>query len=111
MTRPAPRPSMLDQLYALSSAEDLFAFLDLPFDQAVLNRARLHVMKRMGQYLDETDLSQLDDDGVRAAAREALQKAHADFEDSTPSAQKALKIYTQPRGNVVPMEGLRLSVK
>ncbi|MBN2907827.1 MAG: nitrogenase-stabilizing/protective protein NifW [Rhodobacteraceae bacterium] len=106
MTCQAPQ-SVLDQMRALSSAEDIFAFLLLPYDAAVLNRARLHVMKRMGDYLAAVDLDALDEDGIFLAARKALKQAHADFTDSTPRAQKALKIYTQSRGNMVPLAGLR----
>lgn len=104
---PPTQSSVLDQMHALSSAEDIFTFLLLPYDAAVLNRARLHVMKRMGDYLARVDLSDLDDDGVFLQARQALKQAHADFLDSTAREQKALKIYTQPRGNMVPLAGLR----
>jgi nitrogenase-stabilizing/protective protein len=110
MTRP-PTQSVLDQMHALSSAEDIFTFLLLPYDQGVLNRARLHVMKRMGDYLARVDLAALDDDSIYLEARRALKQAHADFVDSSPRAQKALKIYTQPRGNIVPIEGLQLAGK
>ncbi|MCO8144586.1 nitrogenase-stabilizing/protective protein NifW [Rhodovulum tesquicola] len=110
MTRPQTQ-SVLEQMHELSSAEDLFSFLLLPYDPAVLNRARLHVMKRMGDYLARVDLSVLDEDGVFLEARRALKQAHADFENSTPRAQKALKIYTQPRGNIVPMDGVRLPLQ
>lgn len=100
-------PGVLDQLHTMSSAEEMFAFLGLDFEQAVLNRARLHVMKRMGDYLSKVDLHALDEDGVFQEARTALKRAHDDFVDSTPREQKALKIYTQPRGNMVPLAGLK----
>jgi nitrogenase-stabilizing/protective protein len=103
----APQPGLLDQMQALSSAEDLFTFLLLPYDEAVLNRARLHVMKRMGANLAKIDLAALDDDALFLEARKALKQAHDDFRDSTPREQKALKIFTQPRGNMVPLDALR----
>ena len=106
MTR-APQPGLLDQMQALSSAEDLFTFLQLPYDQDVLDRARLHVMKRMGAYLAEIDLETLDDEALLLEARKALSQAHDDFRNSTPREQKALKIFTQPRGNMVPLDALR----
>ncbi|ARE40148.1 Nitrogenase stabilizing/protective protein NifW [Rhodovulum sp. P5] len=107
MTSPDTKSDVLDRLQSLSSAEDMFVFLDLPFDEAVLNRSRLHMMKRMGDYLDKADLDGLDEDAVFAEARKALAQAHADFENSSPREQKALKIYTQSRGNMVPMAGIQ----
>ncbi|TCO71204.1 nitrogenase-stabilizing/protective protein NifW [Rhodovulum euryhalinum] len=106
-----PDQGVLAQMHALSSAEEIFAFLSVPYDQAVLNRTRLHIMKRMGDYLARVDLSGLDDDGILGEARKALTQAHADFENSTPRAQKALKVFAQPRGNVVPVEGIRLATR
>ncbi|SIO30817.1 nitrogenase-stabilizing/protective protein [Rhodovulum sp. ES.010] len=106
MTRIAT-PGVLDQMHALSSAEEIFTFLLLPYDQAVLNRARLHIMKRMGDYLAAVDLAALDEDGVFLEARKALKRAYADFVASSPREQKALKLFTQPRGNTVPLAALR----
>ncbi|TCP61698.1 nitrogenase-stabilizing/protective protein [Rhodovulum bhavnagarense] len=102
----ATRPGVLDQMRALSSAEDMFAFLDLDYDPSVLNRARLHVMKRMGDYLAKVDLGALDEEAIRAEAQKALCRAHQDFVNSSPRQQKALKIYARSRGNIVPLEGL-----
>jgi len=107
MTSPATGQSVLDQLQALSSAEDMFACLDLAYDPAVLNRARLHMMKRMGDYLAEVDFAALDEAAAFAAARQALQKAHADFETSTPRDQKALKIYKQQKPNMVQIQTIK----
>ena len=36
------------KLEALSSAEDFFLLLDIPFDPEVLRVARLHILRRMG---------------------------------------------------------------
>ncbi|MBK5911800.1 hypothetical protein CCR85_09905 [Rhodothalassium salexigens] len=106
MTDPTPA-GVLDRMRALSSAEDMFALLDLAYDEAVLNRARLHVMKRLGDYLDRLPLDQLDEDGAFREARAALQRAHDDFVTASPRQQKALKVFTQARGNMLPLEGLR----
>jgi len=94
-------------MQALSSAEDLFAFLDLPYDQAVLNRARLHVMKRMGDYLADLDLATLDDARLMQEARAALARAHDDFVVSTPRDQKTLKIFAKTPKNIVSIQNIR----
>ena len=83
---------ILDELRSLSTAEDFFRCLDLPFDPAVLNVARLHILRRMGQYLRETDLSGLDDASARLRCRGTLAKAYDDFQVSTPLQQRVFKV-------------------
>jgi nitrogenase-stabilizing/protective protein len=85
--------SILDQLARLSSAEDFFAALDLPFDPAIVNVARLHMMRRMGQYLRGDALDGLDDDAARLACRSHLQKAYEDFVRSSPIAERVFKVH------------------
>ncbi|MGD0432053.1 MAG: nitrogenase-stabilizing/protective protein NifW, partial [Acetobacteraceae bacterium] len=53
--------SIMTELGQLSSAEDFFVALDLPFDPAIVNVARLHILRRMGQYLRGDALDGLDD--------------------------------------------------
>lgn len=85
--------STLDQLMRLSAAEDFFAALDVDYDQAVVNVARLHILRRMGQYLRQADLAGLDDDAVHAACRAHLQQAYQDFVRSSPIAERVFKVH------------------
>jgi nitrogenase-stabilizing/protective protein len=73
---------------ALSSAEDLFALLDVACEPRVLAPARLHILKRFGQYLAEHDLDVMGDEAFFAAARDALHRAYADFVASSPREQR-----------------------
>ena len=57
--------TVLEQLSKLSSAEDFFRFLDLPFDPVVLNVARLHILRRMG---DNLRLAAAEPDEAKARA-------------------------------------------
>ena len=72
----------------LSSAEDLFTLLDVPFEPRVLAPARLHILKRFGQYLGEQDLDVLSDEAFFATAQGALARAYADFVASSPREQR-----------------------
>ncbi|MEO1090513.1 MAG: nitrogenase stabilizing/protective protein NifW [Pseudomonadota bacterium] len=85
-------PKLHDQLYALSSAEDFFAFFQIDYDEGVLRVCRLHIMKRMGQYLNECDFTNLHDDEIYLEARQRLERAYADFVTSTPRQERVFAV-------------------
>ena len=85
--------SILNELGKLSSAEDFFIALDLPYDPAVVNVARLHIMRRMGQYLQGDELGALDDAAARQSCRTQLAKAYDDFVHSSPIAERVFKVH------------------
>ena len=90
---------ILDQLSDLSSAEDFFSFLDIPFDPTVVQVARLHIMRRMGQYIKGSQIDgvfdELDDDQVRALCREHLEQAYRDFVESSPLKERLFKVHQE----------------
>jgi nitrogenase-stabilizing/protective protein len=84
----------LARLRGCSSAEEFFRVLDLPFEQSVLNVSRLHILKRMGEYLRRASIgAQEDDDTVRARCREFLATAYQDFVVSSPIEQRVFKVH------------------
>jgi nitrogenase-stabilizing/protective protein len=85
--------SIMNELARLSSAEDFFGALDLSYDPAIVNVARLHIMRRMGQYLRGNELTGLDDDAARSACRSHLEKAYQDFVRSSPIAERVFKVH------------------
>jgi len=85
--------STLDALTKLSSAEDFFAALDVPYDPAVVNVARLHILRRMGQYLNGTEIEGLDDAAIREACRAHLAHAYEDFLRSSPIRERVFKVH------------------
>ena len=85
---------VIDHIGRLSSAEEIFTYLLLPYEQNVLNVSRLHIMKRMGQYLRDADFSGLDEEKVFLATRAYLKQAYVDFIDSTPLKEKVFKVFT-----------------
>jgi nitrogenase-stabilizing/protective protein len=84
--------TVLDQLGNLSTAEDFFNLLDVPYNPLVLNVARLHILKRMGEYLRKNKLAGVDEDTVQSLCRSHLERAYADFVESTPLEQRVFKV-------------------
>lgn len=87
---------ILNQLNHLSDAEEFFTVLDVEFDPKVLNVARLHILRRMGDYLKrdhQQELSGLSEEDVRDRCRAHLQTAYADFVASNPIAERVFKVH------------------
>ncbi|HUI22037.1 MAG TPA: nitrogenase stabilizing/protective protein NifW [Methylocella sp.] len=91
--------SMLDELGRLSAAEEFFAFLDVPFDASVVQVARLHILRRMGQYLKGSQIDGvfdgLSESEVRALCREHLEQAYQDFVKSSPIQERLFKVHKE----------------
>lgn len=91
--------TFLQQLKALSSAEDFLQYFGVPYDQQVVNVSRLHILKRFFQYIrQENLLAQTDEVGLFTQYREQLVKAYADFVRSTPAQEKVFKVFQDVGG-------------
>lgn len=103
----------LDALARLSSAEDIFAFLGLEPVPEVLQVARLHIMKRFGAYLRETDFTGLPEAEVACLCRDALIRAQEDFIASTPLQEKVFKVFetqaAKQKSRFVGLETIRIA--
>jgi nitrogenase-stabilizing/protective protein len=84
--------TVFDQLSNLSAAEEFFDLLEVPYDPAVLNVARLHILRRMGEYLRKNALVGADEETARALYRAHLERAYSDFVDSSPLEQRVFKV-------------------
>ncbi len=75
--------SVLQELGRLSSAEDFFNYLDLPFEPTVVQVSRLHILRRMGQYLKGSEIDGafegLDDAKIKALCRDASRTGLSGF--------------------------------
>lgn len=87
-----PTDNILDKLKALSSAEDIFALLGVGYDSKVMNVARLHILKRMGEYLACEDLADIPDSVVTARCKAVLERAYEDFVTSPPLQHRVFKV-------------------
>lgn len=83
---------ILDDLRSLSTAEEFFTRLEVPYDPQVLNVARLHILRRMGQYLSEETFGGHDEATAGILCRAHLEQAYADFVVSSPLEQRVFKV-------------------
>ncbi len=104
--------TFLQQLKALSSAEDFLQYFGVPFDQGVVNVSRLHILKRFFQYIrQENLLVQIDEVGLFTQYREQLLKAYGDFVKSTPAQEKVFKVFQDVNGRQhVTLDSLKSSL-
>jgi nitrogenase-stabilizing/protective protein len=83
---------VLEQLNKASSAEDFFALLGVDYDPKHLSVVRLHILRRMGQYLVSEDFSGQPDAVVTERCKVVLEQAYADFVTSSPLEQRVFKV-------------------
>jgi nitrogenase-stabilizing/protective protein len=88
----ADSDGILAQLNQASAAEEFFALLAVDFDPKVVNVARLHILRRMGQYLAGEDFSSASDADITERCRAVLERAYADFVASSPIDQRVFKV-------------------
>jgi nitrogenase-stabilizing/protective protein len=84
--------TVLEQLSELSSAEEFFRFLVVPYDPSVLNVARLHILRRMGDNLRKATVEP-DETKTRAYFRAHLERAYLDFVHSSPIKERVFKVH------------------
>ena len=104
--------TFLQQLKALSSAEDFLQFFGVPFDQGVVNVSRLHILKRFFQYIrQDAVLAQADELQMFTTYRGLLQKAYGDCVTSTPAREKVFKVFQDTEGRQhVSLDSLKASM-
>lgn len=88
----APAGGILARLQAASAAEEFFELLGVAYDPKLVNVARLHILRRMGQYLLGEDLGGLEETAIEERCRSVLEKAYADFVASSPIEQRVFKV-------------------
>jgi len=100
--------TVLEQLKKLSCAEDYFRFLGVSYDPAVLNVARMHILRRMGDNLRESGFEP-DEEKARAYFRAHLERAYEDFVRSTPMRERVFKVHKDAvRSAVLPLVHLSI---
>jgi nitrogenase-stabilizing/protective protein len=93
MTDQQSELNMLERLNKASSAEDFFTLLGVEYDVKVVNVARLHILRRMGQYLVSEDFSGFTNEAVAERCKKFLEQAYDDFVQSTPINERLFKVH------------------
>jgi nitrogenase-stabilizing/protective protein len=85
---------ILDQLEKASSAEDFFTILGVEYDAKVVSVVRLHILRRMGQYLvgAKEELKGLSEEEITARCKTFLEQAYADFQEKSPLDERVFKV-------------------
>ncbi|MEO5336595.1 MAG: nitrogenase-stabilizing/protective protein NifW [Magnetospirillum sp. WYHS-4] len=94
----------------LSAAEDFFRFFEVPFEQHRLDVARLHILKRMADYLHLDNTDSMDDATLWRTCKETLERAYRDFEVAGPLESRGFKVLRQATG-FVPLSSLHSQTK
>lgn len=82
----------------LSSAEDFLNFLEVGFDQHVVNINRLHILKRFNQYMALHKFKGASEAETRAEYKALLERAYGDFVNSDAVTQKVFKVFQDATG-------------
>ena len=87
------------RLKALSSANEFLEFFGIPYDEAVVNVNRLHILKRFYQYLHKAEgLAGLDEVAMFSRYRDMLAQAYQDFTKSNAATEKVFKVFQEAGG-------------
>ncbi|MCC8955575.1 nitrogenase stabilizing/protective protein NifW [Bradyrhizobium sp. Pear77] len=92
MSNSHPAASILDRLSKASSAEEFFSLLGVKYDPRIVDVARLHILKRMGQYFANEQFAGVAEPDIRARCKAMLEQAYADFVASSPIEQRVFKV-------------------
>ena len=94
--------SITRPLSAASAAEDFFTLLGVPYDAKVVNVARLHILRRMGQYITREDFDGVPESVIAARCKANLERAYEDFVTSSPLDQRVFKVLKDAVGRPNP---------
>lgn len=97
-----PPGNVLAALDRASSAEDFFTLLGVAYDPTVVNVARLHILRRMAQYLASEDFDGMGSEVISERCKAVLERAYADFVNSSPLDQRVFKVLKDAVAPAIP---------
>lgn len=101
----------MNTLGKLSSAEEFLNYLEVEYDQRVVNINRLHILKRFNQYLARHAFAGGSEAEVKAEYKVLLEKAYGDFVKSDAVTEKVFKVFQDATGvKTFSVDSLRASL-
>lgn len=99
-TETAPQnAALIADLRGLDSAEAFLDYFALPYDRAVVNVSRLHILKRFYQYLTRHGgIEGLPPASAYTTCRELLARSYTDFLTSSGLEQKVFRVFQAAQG-------------
>ncbi|MBK9219980.1 MAG: nitrogenase-stabilizing/protective protein NifW [Uliginosibacterium sp.] len=85
--------NFIEQMEELESAEDFLDFFTVPYDPAVVNVNRLHILQRFHDYLRGAGQKP-----EFETWRGLLARAYEDFVHSTPQAEGVFRVFKRAQG-------------
>ncbi|WP_028534988.1 nitrogenase-stabilizing/protective protein NifW [Paludibacterium yongneupense] len=101
---------LMQRMARLSSIEDFLGFFDLPYDMAVVNVSRLHILKRFYLYLRAEDTARQSEEEGYQCCRRLLARAYDDFLHTTPAEARLFKVFHGGAVQQIPLERVRASL-
>lgn len=83
------------RLSDLETAEDFLEFFDIPYEQRIVDRCRLHILQRAHDYLRTSEGAHAAEDDLYARFRTMLDQAYRDFAGSDPLTERVFKVLKQ----------------
>ena len=102
---------IVNALGKLSSAEEFLDFLEVDYDQRVVNVNRLHILKRFNQYIARHAFKGGGEAEIKAEYRALLEQAYGDFVKSDAVTEKVFKVFQDATGvKTFSVDSLRASM-
>lgn len=87
---------LLRTLQKFSAAEEFLAFFQVPYEPAVVQVHRLHILKRFSQYLARAELDALEEPDQWQTCKALLVRAYEDFVHSTAARERCSRCSRTP---------------
>lgn len=86
--------SVLAELQRLSSAEEFFECLGVPYEPQVLSVNRLHILRLVGNWLQDASPDEAEpDEVIRERFASQLAAAYEQLKESGPLSQRLFKVH------------------